>query len=160
MIGAHDEGQQTRRIHSERRTDGVVHETSSAGRESKESSRQPGGTESKKEEQQMNQMVAVGNATEIQVRFTKSGQSVASFSIAMKSKKGDEIITTWQKVEAWGELAENLAETVGKGDRVFAVGRIKTDEYTTKEGEKRSTVVLVADEAGVSLRWSRKNDDD
>jgi single-strand DNA-binding protein len=106
----------------------------------------------------MNNMVACGNSTEIELRYTQGGKAVVSFSIAMKSKKGEEVITTWQKVEAWDSLAENLAATIQKGDRVLVTGRIKTDEYTTKEGDKRTSVVLVADEAGVSLRWSRDRD--
>lgn len=101
----------------------------------------------------MNNMTACGNSTEVELRFTNSGKAVASFSIAMKSKRGDEVITTWQKVEAWDSLAENLAATVEKGHRVLVTGRIKTDEYTDKEGNKRTSVVLVAEEAGVSLRW-------
>jgi single-strand DNA-binding protein len=106
----------------------------------------------------MNTMTACGNATEVELRFTKAGKPVASFSIAMKSKKNDEVVTTWQKVEAWDELAENLAANVQKGDRVLVTGRIKTDEYTDKDGNKKtSQPILVAEEAGVSLRWSRRD---
>ena len=106
----------------------------------------------------MNTMTACGNATEVDLRFTQSGKAVASFSIALKSKRGEEVVTTWQKVEAWDSLAENLAATIQKGDRVLVTGRIKTDEYTDKENNKRTSVVLVAEEAGVSLRWLRDRD--
>lgn len=83
---------------------------------------------------------------------------MCSFALAIKSKNGEDIATSWLKVEAWEELAENLVNTIAKGDRVLVTGRIKVNEYVTKAGEQKSEMVLVADEAGVSLRWKRERD--
>jgi single-strand DNA-binding protein len=106
----------------------------------------------------MTTMTACGNSTEPELRFTQAGKAVCSFALAIKSKNGEDIATSWLKVEAWEELAENLVNTIAKGDRVLVTGRIKVNEYVTKAGEQKSEMVLVADEAGVSLRWKRERD--
>lgn len=60
--------------------------------------------------------------------------------------------TSWHTVLVWGALAENLAESVGKGTRVVVHGRLEQREYQTEAGEKRSTWEVTADEVGISLR--------
>jgi single-strand DNA-binding protein len=84
--------------------------------------------------------------------------AVATFAVFTKRKVKDEQVSTAHNIKAWGELAENLCNTIQKGDRVIVSGRIEVEEYNDKEGNPRKNVVLVADEAGVSLRWSRNAD--
>ena len=55
----------------------------------------------------------------------------------------------------WGDLAENVSASCPKGTRVTVVGRLEQREYETKDGEKRDTVEVVADDVAPSLRWAR-----
>jgi single-strand DNA-binding protein len=56
---------------------------------------------------------------------------------------------------AWKELADNVVESLKKGDRVTVVGRLNLDRWEDKNtGDKRSKVAIVADEVSASLRWA------
>lgn len=101
-----------------------------------------------------------GNVTrDPELRFTDSGTAVAAFSVALNERKlvdgnwedGD---PTFVDVTAWQQLAENVAETVTKGTRVLVTGRIKQDNWETKEGDKRSKLKVIADDVTPSLRWA------
>jgi single-strand DNA-binding protein len=50
--------------------------------------------------------------------------------------------------------AENLAESLGKGDRVMVTGRLRQRSWENPEGEKRSVAEIEADEVGASLKWA------
>jgi single-strand DNA-binding protein len=51
-------------------------------------------------------------------------------------------------------MAENVAESIGKGSRVVVTGRLEQRSWETENGDKRSVVEIVADEVGPSLRWA------
>jgi single-strand DNA-binding protein len=106
----------------------------------------------------MNQMTVCGNASEPQLKYTTTGMAVATFAVFTKRKVKDEQVSTAHNIKAWGDLAENLCNTIAKGDRVLVTGRLEVEEYNDKEGNSRKNVVLVADEAGISLRWLRNAD--
>ena len=55
---------------------------------------------------------------------------------------------------AWRGQAENLAESLTKGDRVMVTGRLRQRSWETPEGDKRSVTELEADEVGASLKWA------
>lgn len=102
----------------------------------------------------------VGNATkDPELRFTSSGQAVATFSIAVnrRKKEGDRWVdagTEFFDVTCWAQLAENVSESIIKGARVMVWGRLQQRTWETQEGDKRSKVEIVADEVGPSLRWA------
>lgn len=106
----------------------------------------------------MNIITICGNASEPKLTYTQSGTALATFAVFTKRKVKDEQVSTAHNVKAWGELAENLCNAIAKGDRVLVTGRLEVEEYNDKDGNARKSVVLVADEAGVSLRWSRNAD--
>jgi single-strand DNA-binding protein len=54
----------------------------------------------------------------------------------------------------WRGQAENLAESLGKGDRVMVIGRLRQRSWESPEGDKRSVTELEADEVGASLKWA------
>ncbi len=54
----------------------------------------------------------------------------------------------------FGDLAERVAESLTKGDRVVVVGRLEEDRYTARDGTERTTAKLVADDIGASLRFA------
>ena len=108
-----------------------------------------------------NNVTITGNATrEPELRFTPSGQAVANFGVAVNRRWQNRQTQEWEEavsffdVTAWSQLAENVAESVGKGTRVTVAGRLDQRSWETQEGEKRSKVEIVADDVAVSLRWA------
>lgn len=106
-------------------------------------------------------ITVVGNLTaDPDLRFISSGQAVANFTIASTPRYFDKQAGEWkdgealfQRCQVWGQYAENVAETLGKGSRVVAQGRLRSRTYQTKDGENRTSVELVVDEVGPSLRY-------
>lgn len=101
----------------------------------------------------------VGNLTvDPTLRFLNTGRPVASFGIAVAHRyqsNGEWVEqTSFFDVVAWGELGENVAASAVKGTRIIVTGRLEQREYTTKSGDKRTAVEVVADEVGLSLRWA------
>lgn len=92
-----------------------------------------------------------------ELRFTPSGVAVANLRIVANSRKKNEQgewvddKEVWLNLTAWKQLAENIAESVQKGDLIVVKGRLETRSYETKEGEKRQSFDVTADEVGVSL---------
>jgi single-strand DNA-binding protein len=106
-----------------------------------------------------NTITLIGNLTrDPEIRFTSTGRAVASFGIAVGRRY--QVNGEWQEqtsyfnVTAWGQLGENAAATLGKGNRVVVTGRLEQREYTNREGEKRTAIDVIADELGPSLRWA------
>jgi single-strand DNA-binding protein len=58
------------------------------------------------------------------------------------------------QVNVWRGQAENLADSLGKGDRVMVTGRLRQRSWETPEGDKRSVTEIEADEVGASLKWA------
>jgi single-strand DNA-binding protein len=104
--------------------------------------------------------IITGNLTDApELRFTPGGAAVANFRVAVTPRVRDG--ETWRdgetsffRVNAWRQLAENATESLSKGDRVIVVGRLKARTWETPEGERRSVVEIEADEIGPSLRWA------
>ena len=107
-------------------------------------------------------ITVIGNLTaDPELRFTPSGSAVANFTIASTPRAFDRQTNEWKDGETlflrgsvWRESAENVAETLTKGTRVIAHGRLKSRSYDTKEGEKRTVMELEVDEIGPSLRYA------
>lgn len=107
-------------------------------------------------------ITVVGNLTgDPELRFTPNGAAVANFTIASTPRVFDRQSGEWKEGEtlflrasAWREAAENIAETLKKGMRVIAQGRLKSRSYETKEGERRTSMELEIDEIGPSLRFA------
>ncbi len=107
-----------------------------------------------------NSVTLVGNLTrDPELRYTTTGRGVASFGLAVNRRyqqNGEwQEQTSFFNITAWGDLGENLAASVNKGSRVIVTGRLQQREYQTKEGENRTIVEVIADEAGPSLRWAQ-----
>ncbi len=106
-----------------------------------------------------NSITLVGNLPrDPEIRFTATGRAVASFSMGVGRRyqvNGEwQEKTSWFNVTAWGQLGENAAATLVKGSRVVVTGRLEQREYTSREGEKRTAIDVVADDIGPSLRWA------
>lgn len=108
-------------------------------------------------------ITVIGNLTrDPELRFTPSGAGVAKFSIASTPRTLDRQSGEWKDGEpmfldcsAWRDMAEHVAESLTKGDRVIAQGRLKQETWEDKNGGgKRSRLVLEVDEIGPSLRFA------
>jgi single-strand DNA-binding protein len=106
-----------------------------------------------------NSVTLVGNITrDLELRYTANGRGVASFGLAVSRRY--QVNGEWQEqtsffnVVVWGTTGENAAASLGKGSRVIVTGRLEQREYTTRDGDKRTAVEVVADEIGPSLRWA------
>ncbi|WP_336026793.1 single-stranded DNA-binding protein [Geodermatophilus sp. FMUSA9-8] len=107
-------------------------------------------------------ITVIGNLTsEPELRWTPSGAAVATFTIASTPRTLDRQTQEWKDGESlflrcsvWREAAGNVAESLTRGSRVVAQGRLKQRSFETKEGEKRTVVELDVDEIGASLRYA------
>ncbi len=107
-----------------------------------------------------NAVTIVGNVTrDPELRFTPTGQATATFGVAVNRTWNDRSTNerkeqvSYFNVVTWRELAENVAESLTKGARVIVTGRLEQRSWETN-GEKRTTVEIIADEIGPSLRWA------
>ena len=107
-------------------------------------------------------ITVVGNLTgDPELRFTPSGAAVANFTIASTPRAFDKQSNEWKDGDTlflncsiWRQAAENVAESLQKGMRVVAQGRLKQRSYETREGEKRTVVELEVEEVGPSLKYA------
>jgi len=93
-----------------------------------------------------------------EIKFTNGGGAKASWSMAVtrrwKDQSGEQQEqTSWVNVVAWGQLAENCAASLAKGNRVIVSGRLEQRSYE-KDGEKKDWVEVVADAVGPDLRFA------
>jgi len=108
-----------------------------------------------------NHVSLVGNATrDPELRFTASGQATASFGLAVNRRWQNRQTNEWEEqvsfytVVTWRNLAENVAESVHKGTRVIVTGRLEQRSWETPDGQKKSTVEIVADAVGPDLTYA------
>ena len=104
----------------------------------------------------------VGNlVADVDLRYTPSGAAVANFRVASTPRRFDSQSNQWVDGEAlfltcnvWRQAAENVANSLTKGDRVIVSGRLRQRSYETREGEKRTVFEVEVDEVGPSLRYA------
>lgn len=79
-----------------------------------------------------------------ELRMTAGGRPVCDFSVAVNrvSGTGDgrSEQTDWYRVSCWGKQAETAQQIVQKGQQIYVDGRFSPREWTTKEGEKRTSL--------------------
>src|SRR5829696_4344169 len=86
------------------------------------------------------------------VRYTEAGITRAMFRVAVSGRREQE--TSFFTVVVWRDQAEHAAHSLAKGSRVVVMGRLQQRSWTAEDGSARSTVEVVADELGASLRWA------
>jgi single-strand DNA-binding protein len=103
----------------------------------------------------------VGNLTkDPELRFTPTGQASATFAVAVNRRWQNRQTNPWEEaasffdVVAWGTLAENLADSVRRGDRAVVEGRLDQRSWENNQGKKRSKIEITANEVAPSLRWA------
>jgi single-strand DNA-binding protein len=98
----------------------------------------------------------VGNLTrDPEIKFSDSGVQITKFGLAVtrKPKNGDEQ-TSFYNVVAFNSLAENVAGSLTKGNRVVVTGRLEVRTYSKNDGTEGTAVDIVAEEVAPSLRFA------
>ena len=98
----------------------------------------------------LNKVMLIGNLTrDPELRYIPSGSAVTSFTVAMNrvyklqtGEKKEEV--SFIRVVVWGRLAEVCGEYLKKGVPVFVEGRLQSRSWDAPDGQKRSTVEVIA----------------
>ena len=107
-------------------------------------------------------ITVVGNLTaDPELRFTPNGAAVANCTVASTPRTFDRQSNEWKDGETlflrcsiWREAAENVAESLTKGMRVIAQGRLKAKSYQDREGNNRTSWEMDVDEIGPALKYA------
>lgn len=98
----------------------------------------------------INKVILIGRlGSDPEVRYTTGGGAVANFNMATNESWTDKSgqkqeRTEWHRIVVWGKLGELCAQYLAKGRQAFIEGRLQTREWTDKEGHKRYTTEIVA----------------
>ncbi len=97
----------------------------------------------------MNNWNGIGRLTkDAELKYTPQGKAVANFTIAVNrpftNQQGDRE-ADFILVQAWGKLAENIANYTRKGSQVGVTGRIQTRNYDGNDGKKVYVTEIIAD---------------
>jgi single-strand DNA-binding protein len=94
-----------------------------------------------------------GNLTDDpEVRYTDGGIARAMLRVAVRGRREQE--ASFFTVIVWRDQAEHAAESLVEGSRVVVMGGLQQRSWTAEDGSARSTVEVLAEELGPSLRWA------
>jgi single-strand DNA-binding protein len=100
----------------------------------------------------LNKVMIIGNlGRDPEMRYTPSGRPVTTFSVATSrtwnTSEGEKHVETeWFNVVAWSNLAEICKQYLTKGQQVYIEGRLQTRHWDDQEGNKHTSVEIVANE--------------
>lgn len=96
-----------------------------------------------------------------ELKFSAAGKAVTKFAVVTSRRVKDQKTGEWSDADttfwdcvAFGELASNVAESLEKGTAVVVTGHASQEEWTTKDGDKRRSMKVVAEDVAPSLRWA------
>ena len=107
-------------------------------------------------------ITVVGNLTaDPEIRILSNGGTVANFTIASTPRVYNSQANQWEdgdtlfmRCTAWRDLATHCAQSLYKGMRVIAQGRLQQRSYQAQDGSNRTVIELQVDEIGPSLRYA------
>lgn len=95
-----------------------------------------------------------------ELKFTSSGAAVANFTVAQNNRIFDKNTNEWKdgdtnfyRCAAWRQLAENVAESLQKGQAVIVQGNLRIRNFERQDGSKGTSVEIDVQEIGPSLRF-------
>ena len=92
----------------------------------------------------MNKAILIGNlGSDPELKTAASGTSVASFSLATTESYKGEKKTEWHRITVFGKLAEICGKYLVKGSKIALEGRIETQKWEDRDGNKRQTTVII-----------------
>ena len=99
----------------------------------------------------VNKVILVGRlGRDPEVRYTPNGVAIANFSIATSEEWKDKDTgekqerTEWHRIVAWRRLGEICGEYLHKGSQIYIEGRLQTRDWEDRDGNKRYTTEIVA----------------
>jgi len=99
-----------------------------------------------------NKIIIVGNlGRDPEMRYMPSGDPVCEFSVATNERRRDNSgetvdMVTWFRISIFGKRGEIANQYLSKGKPVFISGRLRQEEYTDREGVRRTSLRVVADD--------------
>ena len=112
-----------------------------------------------------NKIILVGNlGRDPGLRYTPQGTPVCSFSLATNERRKDRNtgenndITTWFRVTLWGRQAKTASQYLQRGRPVYIEGRLRVEEYTDRDGNKRTSLEVNATDMQFSSAGGRGED--
>ena len=100
----------------------------------------------------VNKVILVGNlGADPELRYTSGGQPVCELRIATNESWNDkqgqrQERTEWHKIVVWGKTGENCSKYLSKGRQVYLEGRLQTRSWDDKDGNKRYTTEIIAND--------------
>jgi single-strand DNA-binding protein len=98
--------------------------------------------------------------TDATLRFSPSGMAISEFRVVADKKKKDDATgewvddkVCWLSVVAFKKMAETAAETCLKGKLVTVTGNLQTEDWEDKDGNKRQSYKVIADNIGLSIAF-------
>ena len=106
----------------------------------------------------MNKVICTGNLTrDVELKTTPSGSPVTTLGVANNETSKDGKLTTFLDVDVWGKQAKSCAEYLSKGSPVLIDGRLKLDQWTQQDGQKRNKLKVIANR--VQFLGNKQTDD-
>lgn len=107
-------------------------------------------------------ITVVGNITDDpELKFTPSGAAVANFTVASTPRSFDRQSNEWKdgnplfiRCSVWRQMAENVAESLQKGQHVIVHGALNVRQYERQDGGRGTSVEMNVYEVGASLRFA------
>lgn len=99
----------------------------------------------------VNKVILIGHlGRDAETKYTPSGVAITRFSLATNRRVKDQATGDWKDETDWHNIVafrmENLAQYLTKGKQVYAEGRLQTRSYEDKDGQKRYSTEVVAEE--------------
>lgn len=99
----------------------------------------------------INKVIIIGRlGADPEISYTQAGKPVARMSVATSDEWRDKATgekkerTEWHRIVVWDKQAENVAQYLAKGRQVYVEGRLQTRDWEDKDGNKRWTTEIVA----------------
>jgi len=96
-----------------------------------------------------------------ELRYSGQGKPFAKFAVVTARRLKNNQTEEWEEKDtsfwdctAFGQIAENICESLPKGTAVIITGRMVQEKWQTSEGENRTSWRVIVDEAAPSLRWA------
>lgn len=91
-----------------------------------------------------------------ELKETRSGKKMCTFSVASSEKRGDKEDTTWVDCVAFEELAEAICGDLNKGMRVVVSGRIAMEKFEKRDGSNGFSLRMMVNDIGLMIRPKTK----
>ena len=89
-----------------------------------------------------------------ELKFGNNGNAICKISVAVNRKVKDKETTSYFDCTAFGSVAEHIANSLKKGDRVVVQGTLTQDRWESADGQKRSSISVLVDAIGPDLRFA------